>query len=125
MQYAVFEFLEDKSCEVGETNWINGEDDDMLTNEKWFFNKEIVVEWPCDSRVLKRLPKNMTVDLHKVETKMHPAKVVKFGGKFTVENYLYFVRLYIHYIICICYIVAECESFAWTLAAQHGATRHV
>ena len=33
MKYAIFEFVEDKFCEVGETGWISGEDS---------------VKWPCD-----------------------------------------------------------------------------
>ena len=81
MQYAVFEFVEDKSCAVGETRWISGEDNDKLTNEKWFFNKEILLRWPCDStRILKRLGKT-PIDLE-VETKMYSAKIVKLSGKF-------------------------------------------
>ena len=76
MQYAVFEFVEDKSCAVRETRWISGEDNDTLTNEKWFFNKEILLRWPCDSTCGKT-----PIDLE-VETKMYSAKIVKFSGKF-------------------------------------------
>ena len=83
MKYAVFEFVEDKSCEIGLTSWISGEDDEMFTNDKWFFNKEIMLEWPNEStRILKRLAKNTPIDLKQLDTTMYPAKVVKFGGKY-------------------------------------------
>ena len=54
MKYALFDFTEEKSCEVGETRWILGDDNASFNNDKWLFNKEIMVRWPSDSaRVLK------------------------------------------------------------------------
>ena len=84
MKYPVFEFIEDKSCEVGETSWISGEDNDTFTNDEWFFNKEIVFQWPKSkdaTRFMKSRSKNIPVVINKFDTKRHTAKVVKFGGR--------------------------------------------
>lgn len=44
MKWALFEF-EDLSCEVGESAWILGEDENLYNNDQWFPSNEIIVKW--------------------------------------------------------------------------------
>ena len=82
MKFALFEFSEEKSCEVGETRWIVGEDSACFNNDKWLFNKEVMVRWPsCDSsRILKRIAKS-SADIEDGKATTYSAKIVKFSGK--------------------------------------------
>ena len=80
MKWAVFEF-EDLSCEVGETDWIYGEDETLFNNDDWFFSNEVVVKWPKDFKKWKRISARSLVDTDELETERHSAKIIKFSGK--------------------------------------------
>ena len=43
MKYALFEFINEKSCEIGETRWIVREDHATFENTSWDTEKEIMV----------------------------------------------------------------------------------
>lgn len=77
MKFALFDFVDEGSCEIGESSWIVGEDPKLLDNDKWISNKIIVVKWPKD---YKRLMKSST-DINSVEGKSYAAMVIKFSGK--------------------------------------------
>lgn len=79
MKWAIFEF-EDSSCEVGESAWILGENQNLFNNDDWFSSKEVTVKWP---KLRKSLTK-ASVDIDEVETERYVAKIVKFSGKFMV-----------------------------------------
>ena len=56
MKYALFEFVNEKSCEVGETRWITREDSEEFENDGWDWEKTIIVAWPRDfSKVHKKI----------------------------------------------------------------------
>ena len=46
MKYALFEFVNEKSCEIGETRWIVREDSNKFDNDTWDWKKTVIVEWP-------------------------------------------------------------------------------
>ena len=80
MKWAVFEF-NDRSCEFGQTSWIQGEDAESFDNETWFFSKEIIVKWPKDfTKAARKMQRNIDVDINDIENERHPAKIVKLGG---------------------------------------------
>ena len=81
MKWAVFEF-EDFSCEVGESSWILGEDENLFNNDDWFPSKEIIVKWPKDCGKLRKILPKESVCINEVETERYPAKIVKFSGKY-------------------------------------------
>ena len=46
MKFAIFEFCEDSSCAVGESNWMVDQDESSFNNDDWPSTKEILVHWP-------------------------------------------------------------------------------
>lgn len=81
MKYALFEFVAEKTCEVGETAWIVREDPNTF-NDAWNSEKEIMVAWPCEySKLSKKIIKS-SIDPGAVVTTTCVAKVIKFSGKF-------------------------------------------
>ena len=79
MRWAVFEF-NDFSCEVGETAWIYGEDEELFNNDDWLFSREVIVKWPRDCNKWRRIISKVTVDIDEIETDRHPARIIKFSG---------------------------------------------
>ena len=80
MKYALFAFGTDKSCEIGETRWITREDPETFTNTEWDPKKEVIVLWPNDSKLSKKIIKS-SIDPLNVQTTTYVAKVLKFSGK--------------------------------------------
>ena len=54
MKYALFEFINEKSCEIGETRWIVREDHATFENTSWDTEKEIMVTWPTEFNKLSK-----------------------------------------------------------------------
>ncbi len=81
MKYALFEFANEKACEVGETRWILRENLDTFKNVGWDCNKDVMVAWPKEfAKIHKRIIKG-SLDPSALETKTCVAKVLKFSGK--------------------------------------------
>ena len=59
MKFAIFEFS-DRTCEIGETSWIVGEDKQNFANELWTPSTEVIVKWPKDFAKIREV-----VDRHK------------------------------------------------------------
>jgi hypothetical protein len=84
MKYALFEFANEKACEVGETRWILRENPDTFKNDSWDCEKEVMVAWPSEfPKIHKKIIKG-TLDPSALETKTCVAKVRKFSGKSAV-----------------------------------------
>ena len=78
MKYALFDFIEEKCCEIGESRWIIGEDRESFDNNNWVSNKIVMVKWPKDfssNKILK-----LSIDPELVQTKTFAVRVVKFSG---------------------------------------------
>lgn len=90
MKYALFEFSNEKSCEIGETRWIVREDPKSLKNDGWDTDKEVMVAWPTEfAKISKKIVKS-SIDPLLVSTVTCVAKVLKFSGKcvdFTILLY--------------------------------------
>ena len=71
----------DKSSEVGESAWMVREDQSTFNNDMWDFDRDVLVTWPCDTKVIKKIVKS-TVDPHAVKTTCCVARVIEFSGKF-------------------------------------------
>lgn len=98
MKWAIFEF-EDSSCEVGQSSWIHGEDAHNFDNESWFFSNEIVVKWPKDfNKALKKMQRNLDVNIEEVQYERHSARVVKFGGMFNAIIVIVALKYFIQFI---------------------------
>ena len=48
MKYALFEFVNEKACEIGETRWITREDPESFDNTSWDTEREVMVAWPIE-----------------------------------------------------------------------------
>ena len=85
MKYALFEFVTEKSCEIGETRWIMREDAEKFENNCWDWDKEVMVAWPRKfSKVHKKIIKG-SIDPLSLTTTTCVAKVLKFSGKCIVQ----------------------------------------
>ena len=84
MKYALFEFINEKSCEIGETRWIVREDHATFENTSWDTEKEIMVTWPTEFNKLSKKIIKSSIDPSSVSTTTFVAKVLKFSGKFPV-----------------------------------------
>ena len=81
MKYALFEFENEKSCEIGETRWIVREDMKNFDNDNWDWAKSVIVAWPREfSKVNKKIIKN-SIDPSSIETTSCVAKTLQFSGK--------------------------------------------
>ena len=81
MKYALFEFVSDKSCEIGQTRWILREDEKNFNNDSWDCDKEIMVLWPRDfTKIHKKIIKG-SIDPTSLPTITWVAKVLRFSGK--------------------------------------------
>ena len=81
MKYALFEFVDEKSCEIGETRWIRHEDATTFENVGWNREKEVMVAWPHEfAKVSKKIVKG-SIDPMSVPTTTCVAKVIIFSGK--------------------------------------------
>lgn len=81
MKWAIFEF-EDSSCDVGQTAWIQEQDAKNFNNESWFFRTEVIMKWPKDfNKAMKKMQRNLDINIDDVENKRYSARIVKFGGK--------------------------------------------
>jgi hypothetical protein len=81
MKYALFEFVNEKSCEIGEAQWISREDPDTFENIDWDTEKEVILVWPNEfSKLSKKIIKG-SIDLSSISTTTYVAKVLKFSGK--------------------------------------------
>ena len=85
MKFALFDFMSDKSCEVGESRWIMREDPKMFNNNSWQFNTEVLVKWPSDFSKISRKIIKASIDPQNVETETCIAKVLRFSGKYYYE----------------------------------------
>ncbi|CAB3984064.1 Hypothetical predicted protein [Paramuricea clavata] len=82
MKYALFEFVNEKACEIGETQWITREDPETFQNINWDVEKEIIVAWPTEfSKVSKKIVKG-SIDPLKVSTTTCVARVLKFSDDY-------------------------------------------
>lgn len=79
MKYALYEFIEERSCEIGESRWIVKENEDSFNNNNWISNKVVLVKWPTEFSSKKII--KSTIDPEVVETTTFAAKVIKFGSK--------------------------------------------
>ena len=43
MKFALYEFCEDNSCDVGESQWMIDEGDSSFNNNDWVVRKEVLV----------------------------------------------------------------------------------
>ena len=84
MKFALFEFCEDNSCAIGESEWIAGEDASILGNEDWEDDKEILVKWPLEREYLKWSNTNGKFEVDQTKARTYAARVLKFNGKFKV-----------------------------------------
>ena len=81
MKYALFEFVNEKSCEIGETRWITRENPKDFDNKSWDSDREVMVSWPTEfTKVSKKIVKG-SIDPLTVPTTTCVAKVLKFSGK--------------------------------------------
>ena len=84
MKFALFEFCQDNSCEVGSSKWILNEDETDFNNEVWLSNKQVLVDWPLLTKDYSKWAKKsgkFALD-STCETKTYAARVLKFNGKF-------------------------------------------
>lgn len=82
MKYALFEFVIEKSFEIGESRWILREDPDTFNNDCWDSSKEVMVAWPHEfSKVSKKIIKS-SIDPNSVENITCIAKVIKFSDHY-------------------------------------------
>ena len=85
MKYALFEFVSEKSCEVGETRWIVRENSETFNNSQWDWEKEVMVSWPQEfAKINKKIIKN-SIDPKTLPTTTCVAKVIQFSGKLVDE----------------------------------------
>lgn len=84
MKYAFFEFVTEKSCEVGETRWILREDPAGFKNIGWDTEKEVMVTWPTKFNKLSKKIVKGSIDPSTVTTTTCVARVLKFSGKCSV-----------------------------------------
>ena len=81
MKYALFEFVNEKSCEIGETRWIVREDSNKFDNDTWDWKKTVIVEWPREfSKLHKKIIKN-SIDPSSIATTSCVAKILRFSGE--------------------------------------------
>ena len=45
MKYALFEFVKEKACEIGETRWITRKDPENFNNVSWDIGREMMEAW--------------------------------------------------------------------------------
>ena len=58
MKYALFEFVTEKACEIGEMPWILRENPETFKNIGWDFTKEVMIAWPNEfSKISNRIIK--------------------------------------------------------------------
>ena len=96
MKYALFEFVNEKACEIGETRWITREDPETFQNSSWDVEKEIIVAWPTEfSKVSKKIVKG-SIEPLKVSTTTCVARVLKFSGKSQLFVFEYTVFKCLH-----------------------------
>ena len=88
MKFAIFEFS-DRTCEIGETSWIVGEDKQNFTNELWTPSTEVVVKWPKEFAKISRKLGKLSIDIKEISSSPHTATIVKFGGKYDERIYTY------------------------------------
>ena len=81
MKYAFFEFVDEKSCEIGETRWIRREDASTFKNVDWDREKEVMVAWPREFAKLSKKIVKGSIDPTSVQTTTCVAKVIKLCGK--------------------------------------------
>lgn len=79
MKYALFDFVDEKCCEIGESCWIMEEDPESFNNNNWVSNKIVLVKWPTEFSSKKIV--KYSIDPERVETLSYAVKVVKFSGK--------------------------------------------
>jgi hypothetical protein len=83
MKFAMYEFCEDSSCDVGESHWMVGEDDSSFNNNDWVMKKEVLVRWPVQPKDYSKWANKhgkFPLDLG-CTTKTYVARVLKFHGK--------------------------------------------
>jgi hypothetical protein len=83
MKFALYEFCEDNSCAVGESNWMISENESSFNNNDWVTKKEVLVRWPkAPKDYSKWSNKNGKSPLDpECNTKTYTARVLKFHGK--------------------------------------------
>ena len=74
MKYALFEFVNEKACEVGETRWITRENPENFNDKTWDTDREVMVSWPLEFT-------KGSIDPLTVSTTRCVARVLKFSGK--------------------------------------------
>ena len=89
MKYALFEFVNEKSCEVGETRWITKQDSEKFDNDSWDCKKTVIVAWPRDfSKIYKKMIKQ-SIDPELIPTTSCVARVLQFRGKYVILLFMY------------------------------------
>ena len=89
MEFAIFDFT-DKSCAVGQTSWIVGEEKQNFTNDLWNSSTEVVVKWPKEfSKILRKLGKT-SIDIKEISSILCTATIVKFDGTYDEIKYWLF-----------------------------------
>ena len=85
MKFALFEFVEDKSCAVGKSEWIIGQDD-SFDYEDWVKSTEVLVNWPKQFKdYLKWSNKSGKCSIDpECEMNSFVARILKFSGKFII-----------------------------------------
>jgi len=85
MAYSLFDFYETKSVEVGNSAWIVWEDDKPSELTDIHASQRVVrVRWPESTK--SRARGKQLASNKKVEAKIHPARILQFGGKFWQSN---------------------------------------
>lgn len=87
MKFALYEFCEDNSCDVGESKWMIDEDDSSFNNNDWVVRKEVLVRWPVQPKDYSKWANKqgkVSLDIS-CSTKPYAAKVLKFHGKCTIS----------------------------------------
>ena len=83
MKFALYEFCEDSSCDLGESHWMVGEDDSSFNNDDWVMKKEVLVRWPVQPKDYSKWANKhgkLPLDLGCI-TKTYAARMLKFHGK--------------------------------------------
>ena len=81
MKYALFQFISEKSCEVGETQWIVRKDPESFQNDCWDRNKKVMVAWPIEFAKLSKKIVKGSIDPDAVATMTCVARILRFSGK--------------------------------------------
>lgn len=86
--FALFDFFEEKSVDVGDLNCIDascGVSLDELYPDQWDFSRDIIVKWPTKSNKKGKCT---------TSNKLYPARILEISGKPRAPLFVHWIRLY-------------------------------